>query len=292
MASPSPLVVHADPALEAQLRGLAGRRMVFLAGIPGTGKSLVVHQITHLATARGRRVHLLQWDVARPVFEASPAGQRYPLADGVTHAAIRKAAGLWVRSAVAAWNASHPDARDLLLGETPFVGNRFVELAQRQSDAAEAFLADDACRFAIAVPSAAVREFLEAERERRAAHPLHPREREDAPPQVLRALWQDLARLAAQLGIATPPPTADAGVPYDPPAYRGVYERILQHRHVEVVALDTVLPTGRLSVYDFSAYAEDVAPTPAEANRFVEEVERRYPDRAVLDDEIAGWWRV
>src|SRR5262245_10774399 len=182
MASPSSLVVHADPALEAQLRGLAARCMVFLAGIPGTGKSLVVHQITHLATAHGRRVHLLQWDVARPVFEASPAGQRYPLTDGVTHAVIRKAAGLWVRRAVAAWSATYPDPRHLLLGETPFVGNRFVELAQRHGDAAEALLAGDACRFAIAVPATAVREFLEAERERRAAHPLHPREREDAPP--------------------------------------------------------------------------------------------------------------
>ena len=292
MALSSSLVVHADPALEAQLRGLAARRMVFLAGLPGTGKSLVVHQITHLATALGRRVHLLQWDVARPVFEASPAGQRYPLADGVTHAVIRKAAGLWVRDAVAAWNASHPEARDLLLGETPFVGNRFVELAQHRDDAAEARLADETCRFAIAVPSIEVRQFLEAERARRAARPLHPREREDAPPQVLRALWQDLARLAAALGIATPPPAGDAGVPYDPSAYRRVYESILRHRHAEVVALDTVLPTGRLSVYDFSAYAEDVAPTQEEAGRFVEEVERRYPDRAALDEEITGWWRV
>jgi len=95
--------------------------MVFFAGLPGTGKSLLVHQLAHVALGQGRRVHLLQWDVARPVFEASRAGQRYPLAGGVTHAVIRRAAGLWVRRAVVDWSARFPG--DLLVGETPFVGN-------------------------------------------------------------------------------------------------------------------------------------------------------------------------
>ena len=80
--------------------------------------------------APGRRVHLLQWDVARPVFEASGAGRRYPLADGVTHPVIRKAAGLWVRAALADWSERNRAPEHLLVGETPFVGNRFVELAR------------------------------------------------------------------------------------------------------------------------------------------------------------------
>ena len=66
-----------DPALHERLTGLAGSaRMVFVAGLPGTGKSLVIHQLAHLAADAGRAVHLLQWDVARPVFEASAAGRR------------------------------------------------------------------------------------------------------------------------------------------------------------------------------------------------------------------------
>jgi len=135
--------------------------------------------------------------VARPPFEASPAGQRYPPADGVTHQVIRKAAGLWARHAITRWSERHPDPRHLLIGETPFVGNRFVELAHRLDDRAEPLLAGPSCRFVIAVPSAEVRRFLEAQRERRAADPLHPREREDAPPHVLRNLWSDLAAVAA-----------------------------------------------------------------------------------------------
>ena len=74
------------------------------AGLPGTGKSLLVQQLTQLAASAGRRVHLLQWDVARPPFEASAAGRRYPVVDGVTHPVIRKAVGLWARRAVVAWD--------------------------------------------------------------------------------------------------------------------------------------------------------------------------------------------
>ena len=43
--------------------------MVFVAGLPGTGKSLLVNQLVHIAARAGRLVHLLQWDVARPTFE-------------------------------------------------------------------------------------------------------------------------------------------------------------------------------------------------------------------------------
>ena len=155
-------VLRSDPRLEERIRSLALRHMVFFAGLPGTGKSLLVHQLTHMARASRRSVHLLQWDVARPVFEASAAGQRYPLADGVTHAVIRKAAGRWVRQAVAQWSARHPGIEHLLVGETPFVGHRFIELAHRLGDGAEPLLIDRSCRFVIAVPSAEVRQFLKA----------------------------------------------------------------------------------------------------------------------------------
>ena len=274
-------VLGAAPALEAQLRDLASRRLVFFAGLPGTGKSLLVHQLAHLAAGAGRAVHLLQWDVARPVFEASPAGQRYPLNDGVTHPVIRKAAGLWVREALAAWDARHAGPDHVLIGETPFVGGRFIEVARPAEDRAEALLTSASCRFVIAVPSRDVRRFVEAERERRAADPRHPREREDAPPRVLRDVWRELARVAGRPG--------DDG--YDPVVYRRVYETILRPRNVEIVSLDVILPIGGLSVYDFAAELPTLVPTEAEAGAFIASVEHRYPDHAALDREIDGWWQ-
>jgi len=274
-------VLGTAPALEAQLRGLASRRLVFFAGLPGTGKSLLVHQLAHLAAGAGRTVHLLQWDVARPVFEASPAGRRYPLNDGVTHPVIRKAAGLWVRRALADWDARCSAPEHMLIGETPFVGGRFIEVARRAEDGAEALLTSASCRVVIAVPSREVRRFVEAERERRAADPRHPREREDAPPRVLRDVWRELARVAGRPGDDE----------YDPVVYRRVYETILRPRNVEILSLDVIFPIGGLSVYDFAAEPPNLVPTEDEAGAFIASVERRYPHRAALDGEIDGWWR-
>jgi hypothetical protein len=295
------LVVQADQRLAGQIRYLSGQRMVFFAGLPGTGKSLLVHQLAHLASGAGRSVHLLQWDVARPVFEATAAGRRYPLADGVTHSVIRRAAGLWARRALVAWNDRHPEPRHLLVGETPFVGNRFVELARRLDDGAESLLSTPSCRFAIAVPSPEVRRFLVALRERRAASPLHPREREDAPPRVLRDLLREVFEAARRLGIdvgSTGPPgergarPGDAPAPYDPSVYRRVYETVLRHRNVDVLSLDVILPTDSLSVYDFAVARPDLIPTETEAEESIREVERRYPDAIRFEAEIARWWEV
>jgi hypothetical protein len=285
-AADSRLAVDADPRLAETLCRLAGQRMVFVVGLPGTGKSLLVHQLVHLAHRAGRRVHLLQWDVARPVFEASRAGRRYPLADGVTHPVIRRAAGLWVRAALVEWDAHNPGPEHVLIGETPFVGNRFVELARPLDDRAEALLTAETCRFAIATPSVEVRRFVEAERERRAASPIHPREREDAPPHVLNALWQDLAGIARELGLTAGP----GPVPYDPIVYARIYERVLRHRRVEVLTHDVILPTRELSVYDFAVAPDDLVPTGEEADTCIREVERRYPDPTALEAEATRWW--
>lgn len=297
----SPLVAGQNARLHAELERLSDiARLVFVAGLPGTGKSLFIHQLAHVASARGRRIHLLQWDVARPVFEASDDGRRYPVVDGVTHTLIRKAVGLWARRAVAEWDRRHPGAPPLLIGETPFVGGRLVELARLAADDAELLLAAPSCRFVLPVPSAEVRRHLEAERERRAASPRHVREREDAPPRVLRDLWRDLAAIADALGLAPRPSrgagsgaaTGDAMRAYDPRVYRQVYEQTLRHRHTDVVSIDTILPAQELSPYEFAVAYEDVVPAADEAASAIREAEARYPDRAALEREIAVWYVV
>jgi hypothetical protein len=250
-------------------------RVVFFAGLPGTGKSLLIRELAHLAHARGRTIHLLQWDVARPVFEASPAGQRYPLVEGVTHGVIRLAVGRWAREAVRDWHAAEPPAA-LLIGETPFIGHRLVELARPAPDAAEAVLAGPDTRFVIPVPSRALRAHLEAERERRAREPHHPREREDAPPAVLRALWREVA---------------GDDRPYDPDVYRRVYERILVHRWSIALSLDAVLPVGAGSAYDVRVAVSDLVPSAAEAARAIAEVEASHPAQADVTRAIEGWRR-
>ncbi len=282
-----------DRDLHARLEALArSPRIVFLAGLPGTGKSLLIHQLAHLAAGAGRAVHLFQWDVVRPLFEACEAGRRYPMVDGVTHAVVRKAVGLWSRRALVEWQRRCAAPEHLLIGELPLAGNRLMELARPADDAAEPILAAASCRFAIAVPSAEVRRFLEAERGRRAARPVHPREREDAPPGVLRALWLDLVRVARALGITLESPTAEGEPAYDPLVYRRVYEALLRHRHVDVVPLETVLPTRHLSPYDFAVAREELLPREDEANAAVREAAARYPAAGALAREVERWWEV
>jgi hypothetical protein len=280
-------LVQRGHALHERLALLARTaHMIVVAGLPGTGKSLAIHQLAHLAADGGRRVHLLQWDVARPVFEASAAGQRHPVVDGVTQPIIRKAVGLWARHAVAAWHRRCATPEHLLVGEAPLVGGRLIELARRMEDEAEPVLASAACRFVIPVPSAEVRRHIEAERERRAAAPSHPREREDAPPNVLRAIWRELLTTADALGIAR------AGDAYDPEVYRRVFETVLRARTPEPLGVETILPTTAMSVYDFAESCAEVVPTADEASALVRAAEARYPDPAALAREVERWWLV
>lgn len=292
-AMPPGIIVSEDAALRAALAELArDARLVFFAGLPGTGKSLLIHQLAHLAHGEGRRIHLLQWDVVRPRFEASRRGQRYPQARGVTHGVIRLAVGRWARAALGRWHATHAGGEDILIGETPLAGHRLIELARPGRDRAEPVLAAGWTRFVIPVPSRALRAHLEAERERRVRRPLHPREREDAPPEVLRDLWRQLVQVARIFGVDSLPAPGEAAPPYDPAVYQGVYERLLAHRDARVLPLATRLPVGDLSAYDLRVPILDVVPTAADARRFIRQVEARYPDPEALRREIDGWYRI
>lgn len=283
------LVLAAGSPLHAALAALAATaRLVVVAGLPGTGKSLLIHQLAQLAHGTARSVSLLQWDVARPVVEGSPAARAYPASHGVTHGMVRVAVGRWARGAIAAWDFGRP-AEALLIVEAPLVGHRLVELARPTADAAEPLLSGPRTRFIVPVPSRTLRAHLEVERGRRALAPRHPREREDAPPDVLRDLWRQLARLAAALGLAAlPPGTAD--LPYDPAIYAAVYAQVLRRRHVEVLTMDAVLPAAGLSPYDFGIPVEDLRPAPEEAPGLVDAAAREWADPQALAMAIERWY--
>jgi hypothetical protein len=288
-----------DPDVYAQLQHLSHTaRAVFFAGLPGTGKSLLVHQLVHLAHAAQRPVHLLQWDVVRPAIERSPAGAPYPMTDGVTHPVIRIAAGLWARDIVARWATGPIQPDHILIGETPLVGHRFIELARPHADEAEPFLSGSGCWFVIPIPSVAVRRAIEVERARRIERPVHDREREDAPPNVLRAEWEALAAVAPLIGAGpvTPlpggRPPGTAPVPYDPDVYGRVYEIVLRHRHARRIPMRTLLPATTISVYDFAVPTRDLVPTPEEAAASIRLVETRLPDSVTVESAVAHWYVV
>ena len=263
-------ILPPDSAIRARFADLiAEADRVFFAGLPGVGKSLLLQQMTLMASASGREVTLLQWDVLRQPFETP----RYPLQNGATHPLVIQAAGTWLRAALPTLDC------DLLIGELPLVGGRLMELARRMDDAAETLLRDARTQFVIPAPSREVRAVIESRRAQTIAAPQHKSEADDAPPNVLRALWQDLRTLAHELQLADAPTDES----YAPELYAAVYLHLLRHRHARVLPVDALLPATE-SVYAHTDALNHVAATPAEAQATLRQVE--------ANPDASAWWDI
>lgn len=235
-----------------------------------------------IARAAGRSVHLLQWDVARLAFDTPAILARYPEIQGVTHAAVRIAAGRWAREAVRRWDEAH-GARDLLLGETPLVGERFASLARRRDDAVEGLLASEGTLFLVPVPTAAVRERIETARARDMTAPLRDRDRASAAPHLVRWHWDDLVAVALELGVGPARPLA-----YDADLYARTFHLILARRHTRIVEIDEVLDVeGSARVVP---EASEIVPTASEVAEAMASVEAA-PVEAI-DRAAAEWYRM
>lgn len=227
-------------------------------------------------------MHVLRWDVARLAFDRPDVLARYPEVDGVTHAAIRLAAGGWARDAVRTWHERH-GPEHLLIGETPLAGERLASLARPASDALEPLLASEATVFLVPVPSAAVRRTIEAARAREMADPRHARDRASAAPHLVRWHWDDLVRVGCELGLAG----AADGTAYDPDLYARVYGHLLRRRHARTVPIDEIVDVGR-SVHQVHA-ASELLPTAAEVDAALRAVEAGGP--AYIESAATGWYR-
>ncbi|MAT96087.1 MAG: hypothetical protein CL608_03005 [Anaerolineaceae bacterium] len=262
------------------------KRIIFVTGIPGVGKSLLIQQMALIASEAGRDVHLLRYNLARQPFETEVNITKYPEIDGVTDPAIRKAVGLWARQAVQNWHETHPDPSQLLIGELPLIGNRLIELVEPGDDEAEKLLSGEQSLFIVPVPSWEVREVIEETRKRTLADPQNEQEKLDAPPNVLRAMWQAVNGLAREIGLTKASPQT----PYNPYIYGGVFEAILQHRPSQLLLIDQVLRPSQ-SVYELELLAGTLVPTAAEANATMAEVESRY-SRDELAELVQNWHKL
>ncbi len=279
-------VVATEDDLGRVLASLAhDKRMVFFAGLPGVGKSLFIRELARAAHAAGRSVHLLQWDVARPAFVNPDIEARYPTIGGVTHAMIRKAVGRWARGAVLRWHREH-DASHILIGEVPLIGCRLLDLVQVQADDAEALLAGPEVLFATPVPSVAVRSAIEQARARTFNNPAHPRESEDAPPDLMKMAWQELYAHGVSIGAA---PAVPGDAPFDSQTYAAVHRHLLRHRHALTLWVNARLAPGK-SVYDLDIAARELVPREGEAAGIVAQLERAYSPQA-LEQDVASWFQ-
>lgn len=244
----------------------ANSRMIVFCGIPGVGKSLMVRETVALAADHGRRLSLLQWDVARLAFETPEILQRYPEVGGSTHVMIRRAVGLWARRAIAQWQR-HAERNQLLLVEAPLVGGRMSELAERIDDDAEELLRKEA-RFLVPTPTIAVRTAIKEARRREMASHRHARDAANAIPELVDELWELVARTAELLNLA-PDVRSTA---YSPAAYYAVYAAVLKHRQVTALPVEEVLPVTD-SPHALSEQANELRPTPGEVPALMLEAE-------------------
>ena len=264
------------------------QRIVFLTGLPGVGKSLLLNQLAHLAHFSGHQVYLLQWDILRDAFMTDRIASLFPDTDGITHSVIRRAAGLWVRQAVAQWHQKHLGEKSILIGEAPLIGNRLLELVLPRNDAAESILLEKSTRFVLPIPSRRIRRLMETARQTSITNPRNSRELNDAAPEVLKALWRELIRAAMALNIPTPPKGSDED--YDPRIYESVYLQVLKHRRYEITRLNITLSTHSRSVYTFNMPVEELIPNASEVSHSIEEVEHTYPNLHSLEQEMEEWY--
>jgi len=255
-------------------------RIVVTCGIPGAGKSLMIREQVFIARSQGRRVHRLQWDVARQAFEQPAILARYPEIGGSTHPAIRRAAGLWLRDALFRWCEDNVSDEHLLLVEAPLVGGRFIELARVEQDAVEPVLASTSTRFLVPQPSREVRAAIEAARAGEIEKPRHARDAANAVPALVEELWKAVLEAADVLAI----PRDARDHAYSPDLYFEVYRRLLRHRHVQAVPVTEVF-RNLGSPHSLEGEETEIAPAANVAWQLIQAVEAKGIENAIRSAE-------
>ncbi|MCV6574412.1 MAG: hypothetical protein OIF58_01645 [Cohaesibacter sp.] len=279
------IVIDIKSSVGSQMmEAVKSRRMVFVAGLPSSGKSFILQQLTIMAGSAGRNVYSLQWDDARRSFETETALARFPEVDNLTHPAIRKAVGYWVRSAVVKWHHANPDPANILIVELPVMGGRFVELMQPQNDEAEALLASDQIILFTPIPTVEVRTAIEAVRQQTIDNPRHELEAKDAPLYIVQAEWQSIRQIYNQQKNIEPDAKRDSL--YDPDVYQEVFEKLLRFRKSAILHIDQLYEV-KGSAYERPVPVEVIEAQAQDITASYERLDREFPaekaERAIDD---------
>ncbi|MEI9430183.1 hypothetical protein [Mesorhizobium sp. Cs1299R1N3] len=281
-------IIPEDNPIGASFRSaVKSQKMIFMAGLPGTSKSLLLQQLTILGYQAGRGVHSLQWDTSRAAFETDEWLGRFPEVDSVTHPAVRRAVGIWARAAVRDWHARHADDGDILVAELPVIGGRLAELMRPGDDASEAVLASAGVTMFVPIPTVEMREVITSIRARTSAVPRHEREARDAPISIVRAEWLFLRHVYNRWhGFED---CAGQDAEYDPTVYRAVFERLLRFRNAGFLDVDRTFSAPG-SAYERPVPVTELHATAPEVAAAYAEVLRLYVGDQALDRATDGWW--
>lgn len=283
------LLPRDSEAFREMAKAAETRRMIFFTGLPAAGKSLFLRQQTMLAAQAGRRIHFLRWDIALGAFQTEVLLAKYPETENVTHPLIRKAAGLWSRKAISRWHTDYPESHELLIGEFPISGNRFVELVQVRDDEVESLLAGDSAIYFVPVPTNEVRRKLVAIRQASIRNPRHSDETRDAPMETLQNVWKETRSLALRLGCVGEVKGTNQ-TEYDSTIYRYFFEHLLQHRNCQVLTVEGVY-SGVGSAHDIDVEVREILASVDEVAKFVAVLETEW-NIDEINRSVKNWYKV
>lgn len=273
-------IIPADHPIGQHFRAaVRNKKVVFVAGLPSSGKSLMLQQLAILADQQGRALHTMQWDAVRRSFETDLWLRAYPEVDDLTHPGIRKAVGLWVRTAIANWISEHRADTDILIAELPVVGGRLSELLQPMDDPAEAALSSSDVHFFVPVPTDDMRKVITGYRAQTFANPRNEQETKDAPIHIVEADWYAARQLHNRWqGIANDD-TKDHL--YSADIYRHVFERLLRFRNADILSVDRSFETQG-SAYDRDAAVTELKASAAEVEATFAQLQKAFPGQSVV----------
>ena len=279
------IIPESSPVYKTLKQAAQTAKAVVFSGLPGVGKSLYINQFQLIATAEGKKVTVIQWDIARKSFETPEIAKRFPMGKGVVHNGVKLSVGKWLMDTLKSWLLSATSNKEILLIEAPLVGHRFIELATIQKDLLlEDFFSSDAFQIIAPIPSKKVRAKIEADRKAQISEDA--KVWSGAKPSVMLMLWKMICGIANEFGQSIP---MDGQPPYDPAIYEFVFEKILQHRHFIPLHINEIYPitiVNEEELHNTGSLAAD----DATANQYAAMIANQYPDLEEIDLVVNGWY--
>lgn len=248
-------------------------RIAIFSGLPGVGKSLYINAFQALAENKGKKISVIQWDLARKAFETPAISEYFPMGEGIVHNGLKLAAGKWLMDEVSLWIEEHEDDDEILLIEAPLVGNRFIELVKIQTDAIlESYLSHEGVQVIMPIPSKEVRTKIEAERKRQVNDDA--KVWTGAKPSVMLMLWKMTCGIANEFGKSIDM----SGQPdYDPEVYEFVFSEILKHRYFLPLFVDEVFTIPEMDESQLHN-SESIVADEESANYYAEMIKNNYTE--------------
>lgn len=278
------IIPTSSPVFQKLKTVAASSQIVIFSGLPGVGKSLYIREFQLIAKSLEKPVDVIQWDVARKAFETDYISEHFPMGEGTVHNGLKVIAGKWLIDEIELWIEEHADSDRILLIEAPLVGHRFIELVKLNPDTEiESILSADTTKVIMPIPTAEVRQKIEAERARQVSEDA--KVWSGAKPSVMLLLWKMTCGIANEFGKNI---DMSGQPPYSAEIYEYVFGKILKHRNFVPLIIDEVYEVPEQD--ESSLHADDSIQADAEtADHYGKLIIENYSE-CQINEIVDNWY--